>query len=37
LHETVFDFSVFSEIIRTAIEFPEKRQRDAVQDLFIRI
>jgi hypothetical protein len=32
LNKNVFNFSVFSDIIQTAIEFPEKRGRDAVQD-----
>jgi hypothetical protein len=32
LNKNVFDFSVISDLIITAIEFPEKRRRDTVQD-----
>jgi hypothetical protein len=37
LNENVFDFPAISDLIRTAIEFPEKRGRDTEQDLFIQI
>jgi hypothetical protein len=32
LNKNVFDFSVISDLIITALKFPEKRGRDTVQD-----